>query len=505
MPPALAAFACLVFIVYLFWDDVRRRDGQRISWVPFVWMFLAGSRFASAWLNLGGTITRRAYDEGSPIDRAVFFSLIVWGTVVLARRHIKWARLLIENKWIALYLLYSLSSFFWSDEPFLLVRRWIKELGNPIIVLVLLTEPQPYEAIGITLRRLSFLMLPLSVLFIKYYPELGRAYHQNGDSMFTGVGNQKNDLGLMCLITGMYFAWKLVQRRSGGKAPAERADANDFLLIGMLAWLLQMSDSQTSIGCLVVATGVLLIARVPQVSSRPSRIVPLIATAAVTFAILDAPLGITDHALALMGRDPTLTNRATIWEVAGKQTTNPLLGTGFMSFWTPERTAEISRELGLESSSLNQAHNGYLEQYLNLGYVGIGFILAIMLSALLSVRRHLDQDPAAALLRLCFLVAALIYNYTEASFYGMNNMWVLLLTASIVTTGAVASSSPSVDSDVAAMPSAVRQKPGRWRVRRRRPHVMKPLSARPTASVDAERAVRRWTGRAAPPPPPRNR
>ena len=78
-------------------------------------------------------------------------------------------------------------------------------------------------------------------------------------------------------------------------------------------------------------------------------------------------------------------------------------------------------------SELNQAHNGYLEQYLNLGYIGVVFIAVIILSGLLRVRSHLKDDPAAGILRLCFIVSAVLYNYTEASFYGMNNMWMLLL------------------------------------------------------------------------------
>ena len=76
---------------------------------------------------------------------------------------------------------------------------------------------------------------------------------------------------------------------------------------------------------------------------------------------------------------------------------------------------------------INQAHNGYLEQYLNLGYIGVAFIAVIILSGLLKVRRHLSVDPAAGMLRLCFIVTAVLFNSTEASFYGVNNMWLLLL------------------------------------------------------------------------------
>ena len=84
---------------------------------------------------------------------------------------------------------------------------------------------------------------------------------------------------------------------------------------------------------------------------------------------------------------------------------------------------------------LNQAHSGYLEQYLNLGYIGVAFIGVIMLSGLLKVRKHLDVDPPAAMLRLCFIVTAVLYNYTEAAFYGINNMWLLLLLGTIDISG----------------------------------------------------------------------
>lgn len=86
-------------------------------------------------------------------------------------------------------------------------------------------------------------------------------------------------------------------------------------------------------------------------------------------------------------------------------------------------------------AGINQAHNGYLEQYLNLGYVGVGFIVGIIAAALLNIRKQLDSDSAAGLLRLCFVVVAILYNYTEASFYGINNMWLLLLLGCLDVSG----------------------------------------------------------------------
>src|SRR5262249_20619080 len=110
-------------------------------WVPLIWMFLAGSRYVSQWLSLRGpSLSAEAYSEGSPVDRIVFFSLVAIGAFILSCRDIDWGKLFAENKWLVLYLLYCLSSIFWADEPFVLFKRWIKDLGNPIMALLILTE-----------------------------------------------------------------------------------------------------------------------------------------------------------------------------------------------------------------------------------------------------------------------------------------------------------------------------------------------------------------------------
>jgi len=428
----IATLAYLLFIAYLFWNDVKKREGTSISWVPLAWMFLAGSRWVSSWLSLSGPLTSvDDYAEGSPVDRAVFFALILAGVFVLSQRKINWSELFTQNPWIVLYFLYCLSSIAWTDEPIILVKRWIKDLGNPIMALVMLTERRPYEAVGITLRRLSFLLLPLSVLFVRYYPELGRTYHADGSPMYTGVGHQKNDLGLMCLTAGLYFSWKLLQKRNGTES-VEKADVYDFVLIGMLVWLLRMSDSQTSLACLLTAVALLLLSRAPIISGKRSRLVTALGTTAGLYAVLEPTFHLKDLVLALLGRDPSLTNRTAVWDLVTSHEANPLIGAGFMSFWTGQRMKEIWEALG---TVINQAHSGYVEQYLNLGYIGVGFIAVIMLSALLKVRKQLDVDPSVGILRLCLIAAAALYNYTEASFYGMNNMWVMLLIASIDISG----------------------------------------------------------------------
>ena len=385
-------------------------------------------RFVSAWLNLSPDFESASdYSEGSPIDRAVFFSLIVAGTCVLARRKIDWEQVLVKNGWIVLYLLYCLASVAWTNDPTLLMKRWVKDLGNPIMALVILTERRPYEALGVVLRRLAFLVLPLSFLFIKYYPELGRWYRHDGAETFTGVTTQKNQLGLGCLIVGIYMSWELLQRRQEAyptflrqhKLPA-------LILIGMLGWLLYKANSQTALVCLVFAILIFLLGSPRMLSRNPTAILGILLCSVLTIWLINTLLPVKELVLSILGRRPDLTDRTDIWAILLTLEANPLVGVGFMSFWTGTRLEEAWHLLGLR---INQAHNGYLEQYLNLGYIGVAFIAVIMLSGLLKVRRHLWVDPAAGMLRLCIISVAALYNYTEAAFYGLNNMWILLLLA----------------------------------------------------------------------------
>jgi exopolysaccharide production protein ExoQ len=417
----LATVLCAGFVAYLYWRDFHKSDRDRISWAPFAWMFIAGTRFVSSWLHLGapeGGV--EAYAEGSPLDRAVFFALIVWGVIVLARRNINWRQLLANNKWLTAYFVYCLLSMAWTDEPMILAKRWLKDLGNPVMALVLLTEARPYEAIATTVRRLAYFAAPVSVLFIRYYPEFGRAYAYGGGTMYSGVADNKNTLGMLCLIGCMCYAWTHLFKRGLAKY--------DVAIGAILVWLLYEADSKTSVTCAVIAIAILVVSKRSVIERQPTRIVAVTVAGMLAYIAADWLFQVKYYALAMLGRDATLTNRTQLWAVVRGLQTNALVGTGFMSFWAGDRMTAVWKALG---PGVNQAHNGYLEQYLNLGYVGVGFIIAIALSTLFVLVKQLKSDYTVGVLRLCIVITAMLYNYTEASFYGISLMWVLFLAGCI--------------------------------------------------------------------------
>ena len=94
--------------------------------------------------------------------------------------------------------------------PDVVFKKWIRCLGDPIIILIILTEIEPATALKRLYARLGFVLLPLSVLYIKYYPEIGRAYSNSWEYMFRGVCDHKNTLGTVCCVLGLGFLWRFL-------------------------------------------------------------------------------------------------------------------------------------------------------------------------------------------------------------------------------------------------------------------------------------------------------
>ncbi len=85
------------------------------------------------------------------------------------------------------------------------LKRWGKALGDPVMILVLWSDPFPVRAITAAIKRCAYVLIPLSVLFCKYYEDLGRTFDGWGHSAYTGVTMDKNMFGYLLFAFGLYF------------------------------------------------------------------------------------------------------------------------------------------------------------------------------------------------------------------------------------------------------------------------------------------------------------
>jgi len=126
----------------------------------------------------------------------------------------------------------------------------------------------------------------------------------------------------------------------------------------------------------------------------------------------------------LVGRDPTLHGRIDIWQAVLKEDSNPLIGAGFYSFWSAERNQRLSEKYYY---LLGEAHNGYVETYLNSGLIGVFLLIAMIVSATKGIKREVVGSSGSGDFRLAFLITILFYNISESIFDRLSIIWFVLL------------------------------------------------------------------------------
>ena len=328
MPPPIALGLWAVLLVLLLIFDPAKDSRVSVAlWVPLLWMLIVASRLPAQWLG-GATVAQvQNLEEGNTLDRTVFLILILLSIVILFMRSFKWGDFVARNLALVAFIAFCLLSVFWSDEPFISFKRWYRDLGNYLVILVVLSDPCPLEAVRTVLRRLCYALIPLSIVLIKYFSNWGRQYEiWSGSVQYVGAATSKNMLGLLCLVSGIYFFWDTVTRWSERKERStKRIILINFVWIGMTLWLLNLASSATSRVCLMIGCMVILAARSEWAKRHPGFFKAVIPATFCLYIILAFGLGLNGAFAGAVGRDPTLTDRTKIWSLVLSMHTNPLL------------------------------------------------------------------------------------------------------------------------------------------------------------------------------------
>ena len=366
MPPIVALFLTIAFVIFLFRRDAREKPNVTGAiWLPLLWLLIIETRSLCMWLDTFGVpVGHGSLEEGNPLDALVFLLLILAGVVVLARRRVRLDQVVRNNGWVVAYLAYGFIAISWSDYPLVSFKHWIKVVGHPIMVLILLTEPDPAEAVIRLFKRSAYLFVPFSILVIKYYEAIGLSYDPwTGAQAKNGIAQDKNMLGCACMILGCFFIWNLLKTLPLEKSKARRSEL--FLTLGflyMLGWLFWQAHSATSFIAFVLGALLLMFTKLPFVNKRAIGVYLVVGVVIVVLAQL--AFDVFGKITALSGHAETLTGRGNLWQELLKFDSNPVIGTGFESFWLGERLQKLWAEHWWHP---NEAHNGYLETYLNLG------------------------------------------------------------------------------------------------------------------------------------------
>jgi exopolysaccharide production protein ExoQ len=226
--------------------------------------------------------------------------------------------------------------------------------------------------------------------------------------------------------------------------------------LGLCAFMLGMSQSRTA----WITTVVLLLfipvlrflrgARLPM-SLRVGSLLIL------GFAVVMAATHFVVVGLEALGRDLTFTGRTTIWTHAihaGME--HSMLGAGFRAFWTPEGASYVYARLW---AVVGNGHNGYLDVWLELGFVGLGMFVVMFLTGLSrAYSRLIKSEDIVGLFYALVMIYALIYSFTEKFLLEQSELtWMLIMVTLLYLTPRRV---PAVNRSAISMPARGYPAPG---------------------------------------------
>jgi len=297
-------------------------------------------------------------------------------------------------------------------------------------------------------------------MLIKYFPEISRGYDSwTGAVFIVGPTTGKNLLGVVALISGLFLFWDMVTRWPNRRERrVKRILLINFSLMAMTLWVGNLANSTTTLVCLGLGCAVIAAANNKTCKRNSGFLKTIIPASFCVYLILAFGLGMSGQLAGAVGKDPTLTDRTKIWSFVLSMHTNPLLGTGYESFWMGPRLEWFWHNAGL--GPINEAHNGFLEVYLQLGGIGVCFVSIFLIASYWNICRGLKTHSPQASLNLAFWIVLAFYSVTEAAFRS-NVIWLAFLLGAMIvprsfpqlrTRSARVSTTRKVDSDSSILP-----------------------------------------------------
>jgi exopolysaccharide production protein ExoQ len=234
-----------------------------------------------------------------------------------------------------------------------------------------------------------------------------------------GIMGNSDLLGFVALLGVIVFALEFASR-------SMRRGWSGFWIIVALADIALTRSATVAVAAVAVAVAALVLVLLRRArTDRNRRIIGGISIIAIVLGAVAAIVFRADL-LRLLNKSSTLTGRTDIWaEVIRLASQRPVLGWGWISYWVPGLAPFDRPVFRIGGIQYLQAHDAWLDLWLQLGVVGVVVFAAFALSALvrswiLAVDRpQLGPDTpsrydATTLLPVLVLVALLAQSVAES-------------------------------------------------------------------------------------------
>jgi exopolysaccharide production protein ExoQ len=351
---------------------------------------------------------------------ALFVQILVYLSVLLLALR-SWRDVLRAIRWnplVTALLVLTIVSVAWSGVPLFTFRRAIALIATTAFGFYLGARYDTKEQIRLLGLALGISVL-LSLVFIVVFPRYGIESGPNAGA-WRGVFIQKNTYGrymVMAVFTFLCLRTRRVQHM--GKILLI------ILALGLLAGSLS-AGSYMMMVFLIVLVVVYQVLYLPRRNLIPIGIVVgAILSACATYVALNAAT-----VFEILGRNSTLTGRVPLWHFLLYEIgQHPWLGYGYVGFWSTENHT-VWAQIGWTPL---KAHNGYLDLWLELGFLGVAlFVMNTVVVLGRSVKFVAKAHTLESQWPLLMLSLVILHNMFESDLLIQNGfMWIIYVAIAV--------------------------------------------------------------------------
>lgn len=328
-----------------------------------------------------------------------------------------------KEKFLALFLLWTLITILWSDFPFISFKRWFQIFIFYFVTITFLSYYEETEVLKV-IKPVIYVYILVTLVSIAIIP----GAKDPEFNTWRGLAFTKNTLGqygvILSVLTLIIF--------KNEKNNIKKYISITFFIASIIITLGTFS-STSYIALFVFLIGSYFFYLKGQIFNKIGVgnfiFYASVFTAIFIFLIffLFVPQ-ITDFIQSVFGKSETFYDRGKLWSVMLYHIAqHPILGCGFQSFWTIENP----QLLLLYKTFVwlpNQAHNGYLDILNETGIIGlISFLMIIFSIIYRSTKFNIIS------LWLWFLILPLISNITESNFMRVGPITTVFIILSYLT------------------------------------------------------------------------
>ncbi len=359
--------------------------------------------------------------HSSLINRLFWPVMAAIAILLIVKHHVRFRRLTWPPHIICLlaYLAFAGASVLWAFSPQSSFTRFVQQ----VMILTSIVLPAMLAPRTTDMMRGLFLCFALALILNILFVLGGVVDTVNCNAnqfCYQGYFGGKNYLGECAAAAFLMSLYEIVHR-------GWRQALGIVVLVISIA-LTVLSDSKTALGLIIISPLLAQLSLTIRKITRISLAIILLSLPCVyTMLSKIAHVDLMERMAYMIYHDLTLTGRTIIWEFVQYEIgRRPVLGWGYQSFWlvpgSPANEAPGWVKL------MPNAHNGYYDTTLEMGYVGLALLYVFIIVTLHSIGRVADRDPARARHLLSVVLFFIMWNYFESLWMrGFEFLWVVLL------------------------------------------------------------------------------